>query len=930
MHKIFADNYESWQDLEVEIEAIVDPLEKGTAFEEFVYFFFLYFSSTYQVQEIFAPVVTGRQFPQHILKKLRLENRDHGVDGVYVTIDGTLVAYQVKFRSGRNVPTARELSTFWAEAEYADYRCIAANCPVLPKVSAKKRNHLSILADSFDSLEPEFFEALAEYYQSQRVLEPEKFEPRDYQKEILDNIESGFQRHDRGKLIAACGIGKTLVSLWAKERLQATNVVFLAPTLTLIRQTLGHWLTHCNEPFQFICVCSDQTVAANIGNDIWDIEIDALDVPVTTDVGLLTRQLIDRPKNMVIFSTYQSLDVLAEAAREAAFDIDLMICDEAHRTAGVRSSELFSLALDDQKIQAERRLFMTATERLVKAGVRKRVEDFGRIVFSMDDEHIYGPVFHRLDFGVAIEQLIISDYRVVIAGTTDEEIAEFVKKNVFLEDPNEEKIYSAQRLFNRILLLKSIRELDLRKVITYHSSVREAKDFAHFIASHLDDGAADTFVGHINGSVSAATRSEIIREFEEAELGVLTNVRCLAEGVDIPLIDAVYFSDPKSSLIDIVQAVGRAVRQKYGERGNISYIIVPFLLDAAAEELDEEFEEFFNVIQSLREQDSSLAEWIDGLNIAAVKGGKPRVGGRSGVLGEKVTAVLPDEIDVNQFLEDITIQIADVNKNPVGTTGIGSKLGKTERVSTFKRVFKTLGDYTPEKYRESLVDPTLAKMQSGAAAFERKTIAINNNNVSHTERLGLIGKNQSKLFEITPIGQMYVDQALTFEQVFQNQMMKYSVATDEGPLFPYRIALETLRHVKIVNYYEFLYGLYSLQPNADEAAVVNTIVERILAIREAFPNLHMTSEANKPDVLEELNRGHPVGFSFNDVWTDRTTTGNQYRYFRRHLELYSDVILSGSNALELTQDGDRVAMQILEDSKDCLSEDAYDNYVWLA
>lgn len=926
MHTLLGQSFHNWKELESEIAKIDDNLEKGTVFEEFIYFYFIYFKDLYQISEIYAPVVTKQQFPESILTGLQLENKDHGVDGVYIKSDGAQVAYQVKFRSGRSSATGAELSTFWAEAEYADYRCVIANCYSLPKVSSKKKNHLSIIVDRLDALPEEFFSALKSYAESTQVKAPVKYSPRAYQTEIISNVVQGLETNSRGKLIAACGIGKTLVSLWVKEKMNSNSTLFIAPTLTLIRQTLGHWLMQSNKPFQYVCVCSDETVAVNVANDIWDVNLDEMDVPVTTDHKVLGDQLSKLKGDVVVFSTYQSLDVVSKACSDIGFTFDFTICDEAHRTAGVRNSELFSLALYDKNINSKSRLFMTATERLVKSGIKKRVEDVGRIVFSMDDEDIYGPVLHKLDFGEAIKDHIISDYRVVLAGISNNEIDNFVSKNSYLTQLGDSTIFSAQTLFNRLLLLKSISELGLKKVISYHSSVAEAKSFTDFIQKHIPQDQGKTFVGHINGSTSAAARANLIREFEEADLGVLTNVRCLTEGVDIPLIDAVYFSDPKSSLIDIVQAVGRAVRQGYGQKGNISYIVIPVLFGGHESDVTEEFEEFFNVIQSLRDQDSSLAEWIDSINAAAVKG---KVGGKGSHKISKISAILPEEIDVDDFLESITLEIAAVNKNPQGTVGIGSKLGKKERISTFKRVFKTLGDYTPVKYKESLVDPTIDKIADTVTEYARKDIAFSNNNVSHTQRLGLIELKSNKKFVLTELGNAYKASALSFNEVFKNQMLKYSLKAEMVDIYPYRIALEVLKVSKTINYHEFLYGLYSLQPNDNQSKMVGDVIEGINNIRNNFPNLELTSEANKESILEELNSTHPVGFNYNDVWTDRTTTANQYRYFRRHLELFDEFIKNDTSMLEADENSIGVMNNYLERSINNEVDNFYSDMIWI-
>ena len=693
MHQLFQTKYSSWEELEQCIERISDNKEKGDAFEQFAFFYLQFSKSVLQIDEIYAPGVTSDPYPKTVVEKLHLESTDHGVDGVYVLFDGSVVAYQVKFRSNRASPTGRELSTFWAEAEYADYRCVIANTLSLPKVSGKKRNQLAMLADKLDALQPVFFEALHEYAESETLLSIEKYSPRPYQRDIVSSVISGLQENDRGKLIAACGIGKTLVSLWIKESLEAKATLFVAPTLILVRQTLASWVEQSTHPFQYICVCSDETIAKNISSDLPDIEINELDVPVTTNAQVLADQISSCNKGVVVFSTYQSLGVVAEACQTSGFEFDFTICDEAHRTAGIKSSERFSLVVDDSKIPSHKRLFMTATERLVSPNIQKRVEETGNIVFSMDDDSVYGPALYRLDFGEAIKEGIISDYRVVLAGINDADIKDYMSENRILQDESNKQVISATALFTRLLLLRCIDDLNLKKVITYHGSIISAGSFASFVEGNLDKVSnyvhekgnnyvvdkSNNFVGHVNGSMTANLRSQVMRSFEKSDIGVITNVRCLTEGVDIPQIDAVFFSDPRSSLIDIVQAVGRAVRQPYKSKGKIAFIVVPVLVDENGIVNDERFESFFNVIQSLRDQDQSLAEWIDSLNISTVTGVEG--GGEPGGEGGRIELVLPKVIDQKEFYKKIVLEIAEINKNPVGTTGIGSTLGRTQPVS---------------------------------------------------------------------------------------------------------------------------------------------------------------------------------------------------------------------------------------------------------
>jgi len=916
MHPLLKKKYSCWRELECAIESVSDNKEKGDIFEEYAYFFLIYHKEFYQIKEIFCPVVDGKPFPKAISDRLKLEKKDYGVDGVYITNDGNITAYQAKFRSGRGIPTASELSSFWAEAEYADYRCVITNSAILPKVSGKKKNHVSILLDKFETLDDTFFKSLQSFANTSRVIVAAKFSPRDYQQKMIDEITTGFKSNRRGKYISACGSGKTLVSLWVSEKMNTQNVIFLAPSLALIRQTLEEWVLQRNQPFSYLCVCSDVTVGKNVENDEINLSLDEMDIPVSTSEIDIIHFLSRSKGKRVIFSTYQSLDVVRKAINGLkTFKFDLMIFDEAHRTAGVKDSNMFSIGLNDTAIPSEKRLFMTATERLVTPNIQKRLTDAQRIVFSMDDQSNYGPVFSRLTFGEAIRRKIVSDYRIVIAGVTDKQLYQTIKDNRYLvPSTGGSSEITADNLFKAILLTNTIAELNVKKIVTFHSFLKKSREFSKIIDAVIPKSKrGDFFIGTVEGSQSSADRIEIYHCFENSDIGIISNVRCMTEGVNIPIIDAIYFADPRQSLIDIVQAVGRALRQPYGETGKIAYILVPILIPESSSTPEivnsELFETVYSVIQALRDQDEQLAEWIDELNLTAIKG---QVGRRSYGSG-KIVLNLPDSINLNDFREKISVRIASVNKDPSGTTGIGSKLGKKERISSYKRIFTTLGDYNPEPYSR-LVIPTIYKFSDENEVLTSKTLMLNHNNISHTERLGLIQKDTQGKYHLTSLGKKLRSKIVSFNDVFKNRMITYSVNTEGGVLYPYQTTFRVIEALGSINYIEFLYGLYSIKlQNNDITKAEDDVIQMIMWIRKNYPNVNLTNKKNQDSVREALNSRHHIGFNSNDVWTDRTTAGNQFRYLMRHLELFGDVFVTDwkTKTIRLTPNGRKLIKVLL-------------------
>lgn len=926
MIDIFKTKYSDWNSLERTIEAIGDNKAKGDAFEYFCYFYLKFLSDLHQIKEIYCPIVDNRPFPKHVVEKLRLEKTDYGVDGVFINNAGDYIAWQAKFRSGRTGLTSRELSTFWAEAEYADYRLIISNTHILPNVAHKKTGHLSALVDRFISLDEDFFSSLYQSAISQNIqIERDKKSPRPYQSEILQDIISGFSSSDRGKLIAACGIGKTLIALWTLEHLQADNVIFFAPSLQLVRQTLEEWSAEASSPFQYLCVCSDQTVDAEVDSN--NIDIGDIDIPVTTSAEAV-RDFIAQSTNKkkFIFSTYQSAEVIKNALseNEDGFSFDITFYDEAHRTAGVTNSQ-FNIALDDAAIKTKKKLFLTATERLVRPKLSSKLEEHNLSVFSMNDKSIYGDVFHRLTFGEAIEKNIISDYRIVFTGISSSEYNQLIKNNFYVTD-GDSHTETVQNIYKIALLKKSIQDLGLTKVISFHSKISESRDFANRLSAENSFGDRKTAIAHINGAMTAQDRAEIIQNFEDSELGVITNVRCLTEGIDIPLIDAVFFADPKGSMIDIVQAVGRAVRQKFGETGRLSYIIVPVLLDQEGEDVlsGAGFEALFNLIQAMRDQDKALAEWIDSINLAAAKG---RIKGSSSVPG-KVVINLPTELNTSDFEDALLLRIADVNKNPTGTIGVGSKLGKNERKGDFTRIFKTLCDYTPTKLEESLIAPTFEIITDNPdAIYASKEIRINNNNVSHCKRVGFLHEVERNKYQLSKLGLLYKQGQISFLDALRNQFLLYREEHKDGILFPYREAISFMLEIKNLNYIQFLYSLFSIQFN-DGKPDLELAISVAKEIDAAYPNILLTNEANKNEILKDLNSRYEKAFSYNNVWTDRTTAGNQYRYLMRHLEIFDECFTSNKNIFLIIKEKEAFLASLLVESEKHISKD-YGDTLWV-
>ncbi|HMR18504.1 MAG TPA: DEAD/DEAH box helicase family protein, partial [Sphingobacterium sp.] len=277
LDNFFNTEYENWTQLEAGINALATAQERGEIFEQFVYLYLFLHQDYYQIKELYR----FRDTSESLRVKLSLENTDYGIDGIWILEDGTCAAYQAKFRESRQSATVRELATFWAEAQKADHKYVIANAVDLPK-QANKHGY-SILVDTFESLERDFFKDIHLLYKGQAPAKKEQYKPLAHQQRMISKVLEGFQKNDRGKLIAACGAGKTLVALWSTEASGSKKVVFLAPSLALIKQTLEAWSRHAQHKFAYLCVCSDQTVVSELEPDSGDYDTSEVDFPVTTD-----------------------------------------------------------------------------------------------------------------------------------------------------------------------------------------------------------------------------------------------------------------------------------------------------------------------------------------------------------------------------------------------------------------------------------------------------------------------------------------------------------------------------------------------------------------------------------------------------------------------------------------------------------------------
>ena len=465
----------------------------------------------------------------------------------------------------------------------------------------------------------------------------EPYSLRPHQRAAFDDVTAGFRERDRGKLVMACGTGKTFTALRIAEAVAGVGgrVLYLVPSISLFAQSMREWATQKAVPHRYVGICSD----TRAGRNDEDASLQELEIPVTTDPKAVSLALGEaRPGAMTaVFCTYQSLAIVAAAQDaaaqdEGAPDFDLVLCDEAHRTTGVErpgdAASPFVLAHDAARIRARKRLYMTATPRLYTEGAKAKAARHDVDVFSMDDEATYGPEFHRLAFSRAVERDLLSDYKVVVLAMSEERVDAALQAHLASGD-SEINITDAAKIVG---CWKALRDPEnrragaarpLSRAIAFTNTIAASKRLDAHWADVVDravallpeaerPGAFRCETRHVDGQHHALERKariEWLKAGSDGACRILSNARCLSEGIDVPALDAVLFMSPRSSQVDVVQAVGRAMRKAPGK--GYGYIVLPVAVPAgidpaAALDDNERFAAVWGVLRALRSHDDRL------------------------------------------------------------------------------------------------------------------------------------------------------------------------------------------------------------------------------------------------------------------------------------------------------------------------------------
>jgi superfamily II DNA or RNA helicase len=591
---------------------------------------------------------------------------DKGVDLVAETRDKEIVAIQVKFRRDPNDPVT---------------------APEVQKLVGSYRKHFTLFAlasnawsathgvseavgdeDAMLILREQLLESSYDWA-AKKSIKRTTFTPFPFQKVAAENVRKALEKGGRAQIVMACGTGKTVTMLLAAEALDAQRVLVLAPTLLLVKQLRDEWISkrRPDREWASLAVCSD----IGDGVDASEIAPAEFGAPPTTNPDDIAA-FLKKPGRRVVFGTYASSDRIAKAQKKAGVPaFDLAVADEAHRIAGVVSAKDKSersqrVMLEEKEIKAVRRLFATATPRITGSKKTRQGDDI--LIESMDDESRFGKVAHSVTFQEAVKLKRLVPYKLVVTIVTDDDIADAVHKRKFIDVNG--KAYGTDEVATAIAIRRAYKDLGISKIISYHSRVAGAKSFAELIAQVPGRGKAPV-TEHVAGSMPVNDRKQVLNRLAAAtEPYLVTNARCLTEGIDVPALDAVAFADPRKSQVDIVQAVGRAMRRPMGKSTKATgYIILPVYLtkdelkDPEIAVESSAFEPVLQVLRALKDHDPFMARFMAKILFAKGKSLHQKSGGITEILEVSISDGL-DKVLARQLLEAVHLRAVEVSASP--------------------------------------------------------------------------------------------------------------------------------------------------------------------------------------------------------------------------------------------------------------------------
>ena len=598
----------SINDLITNISKIKNSRTKGAAWEIFRKW---YMTQVRGVLEFWY----SDQIPLEILEELRMPTVDKGIDCVYRDVDGTLVAGQDKFRShGKNL-NWKELCTFFGLAEYAPHRSIFTNCKGVSS-TVNKKDRWSLIND-FSKIKESQWKSIEPWLTGDRKVKVIPFKSngrfKHQVKAIKRNIKMFNAGYDRITNVLPCGTGKTRIAIGTLEGLDPKTVVLFFPSVGLLSQSEIEYVKHIfNELFKFFSVTHDTTVTADM--EMYNDAAHDCEFPVTTipdDLRDALIEAISQGKRIAVFSTYHSTGVVSKACK-GLVKFDLGIFDEAHWTTGPKNKE-YAKGLHNSNIQIDKRLFLTATPLW-------NGED-ANLVNSMLDEDLYGPWAVNMSFRTAIDQGLICDFELLTPEVNSEDIDRDLinVSKIRLKG----KLERTRLVSDCISLRISMDQYNFSKSFVFLNRTKTAKDF-FALFKKLNP---DVKCFYLDGLSKAHKRKQVLKSFSEADKAILVNVDVLTEGIDVPSVDCVFFAEPRSSVKDIMQGIGRALRPYDGKEK--AYILISTYVQRTQEEdisdalYKSRYEIIGKVAQALALYDESWRDLLEKIIKQASEGSKP-------------------------------------------------------------------------------------------------------------------------------------------------------------------------------------------------------------------------------------------------------------------------------------------------------------------
>ncbi|MBV2168571.1 MAG: DEAD/DEAH box helicase family protein [Bdellovibrio sp.] len=629
-------------------DRIVNQRDKGTSFERLMKSY-LELDPLYQDQ--FKKVYLWGEWPH------KTTGQDYGIDLVAEGLDGEFTAIQCKFYAASYQVQKKDIDSFFNESgktftvdgkkrsfarriiistsdnwsEPAEKSLQGQTIPV-SRIHVRELEQSPIDWSKFSLDKPE------------KLSLKEKKKLRPHQQEAIGKVIAGFKEGDRGKLIMACGTGKTFTALKLAEKVTKKEglILFLVPSISLLSQTLREWSAESETPFHAFAVCSD----SKVGKHSEDISKHDLSIPASTDATSLIKGLerVKKDKKMtVIFSTYQSIDVVSQAQKKGLPEFDLIICDEAHRTTGVTlvdKEESHFVKVHEQKfIKGKKRIYMTATPRIFGDAAKTKADEAGAELCSMDDVSLYGPEFHRLGFGKAVSEHLLTDYKVLVLAI-DESIIDpkfqkrFADENQEIQLEDIAKIIGCWNGLSKLFVGEEAEvedRLPMKRAVAFARAIKDSKQIASVFQNVVQeyikknpqlDNVLNCELAHVDGTFNVLDRNAKLdwlkEEAPENTCRILTNARCLSEGVDVPALDAVLFLNPRDSMVDVVQSVGRIMRKAEGKK--YGYVILPIGIPAGvppdeALKDNKKYKVVWQVLQALRAHDDRFDAEINKIDL---------------------------------------------------------------------------------------------------------------------------------------------------------------------------------------------------------------------------------------------------------------------------------------------------------------------------